>query len=284
MDAKQRLALLLLFAAAVQLAAQSPWARDKNGGYLQAAWQFIPTYGTLFDGKQDITLDHLVSERQAQLYAEYGLGRKTTLVASIPYVLNERGPDNPASGQQFPVEETGSVSGFGNVQLAVRHQFKSGKWALAGTLRVGLPAPTSRQPRLDLSTGYDAWTILPMFSAGVSTGRVYGYAWTGYGYRSAPYSHVAHAGLEAGVKCWKLWLAGFSDIVTSLENGSRPLPPPDVLTGLYANDQGWISIGGKVALELNRRWGIQAYYAGAVSGKRVPKSPAIGFGFYCKWD
>jgi hypothetical protein len=267
------------------LSGQSPWARNKAGIYAQASYNFIPTYTTLFGaGGDDIVLDREVSERQVQFYGEYGLTKKTTLLLSLPVVFNERGASNPDSPLMFAQEDTGSIAGLGNTMFAVRHQFLSGKIALAGTLRVGLPAGTAYKPSTDLRTGYDAITIQPMVSAGMGFGKSYGFLYGSYGYRGKDYSHFLNFGAEAGVRLWKFWLVGFSDFVMPLENGSRPLPGIDVLTGLYVNNQGWLSIGVKAIWEINSFVGVTVSGAGAVWAQNAPISPGIGAGVYFKWD
>ena len=276
------LAALLL---SCSLAAQSPWARSKAGFYAQAGFYYIPTYGTLFGaGGEDIVLDHEVSERQIQLYGEYGVTKKTTLIVSLPVVFNERGASNPASPYMFAVEDSGSISGLGNSTIALRHQFLSGEFALAGALKVGLPAGTSYKPATDLSTGYDAITIQPMISIGKGFQKSYGFLYGSYGYRSNDYSHFLNFGAEGGFHLGKIWLVGFSELVYSLENGERKLATLDALTGLYANDQGWLSIGVKAIWEINRFVGLSVSGAGAAWAQNVPKSPGLGVAAYFKWE
>jgi hypothetical protein len=267
------------------LAAQSPWARNKAGFYVQTGYNFIPSYATLFgtDG-EDIVLDRKVSERQIQLYGEYGVTKKNTLILALPFVFNERGASNPASPFHFAQEDSGRISGLGNVSMALRHQFLHGKIALAGTLRVGFPAGKAYKPLVDLRTGYGALTIQPMVSIGKGFRKTYGFLYGGYGYRSNHYSHFLNFGAEAGLHRGKFWLIGFSELVYSLENGSRVIPALDVLTGLYSNDQGWLSVGTKAIWEINRFLGISVSGAGAVWAQHVPKSPGIGAAIFFKWD
>ena len=275
----------LLLALPCILLAQSPWARNKAGFYAQAGYNFIPTYATLFgaDGTE-IVLDHEVSERQIQLYGEYGVTKKSTIICSLPIVFNARGASNPASPFLYAVEDSGSIAGLGNVTVALRHQFLHGKVALAGTLRVGFPAGAPYQPSTDLRTGYDAFTLLPMVNVGMGFRKSYGFLYGGYGYRSNQYSHFLQFGIETGKQVGKFWLIGFSDMVYSLENGSRALAGIDVLTGLYSNDQGWVSLGAKAIWEMNRFVGISLSGAGAIWARHVPKSPGIGAAVYFKWD
>ena len=100
-----RTTLCALLAACCLLpaSAQSPWARSKAGFYAQAAYQSIPAYGTLFgkNGSEDIEMEREVSENTFQLYGEYGLSRKTTLVAAMPLVFNRRGVEFSETRGQF---------------------------------------------------------------------------------------------------------------------------------------------------------------------------------------
>mgnify|MGYP007130727774 CR=1 FL=1 len=266
------------------VSAQSPWARSKAGFYAQASWQFIPAYPTLFgaDGG-DIELAREVAENNVQLYGEYGIGKKTTVTAALPLVWSRRGSINPASPYVVGQVDSGSILGLGNVQLSLRHQFLAGKIVLAGTLRLGLPASTSEQST-GLRTGYDALTVLPTLSAGMGLGKAYWFVYGGYGYRSNNYSSFLNAGVEGGVKLWRVWLIGFSEYLGSLENGSRSIALPDVSTGLYENDQGWLSLGLKTLIECHRFWGVNLSAAGAAWGQYVPQRPAFSAGLYFKWE
>jgi hypothetical protein len=277
--------LLLAFVAPVLLLAQSPWARKTGGGYAQLSHRFIPEYGTLFgkDG-QSITLDHLVSERLFQFYGEYGLSKNTTIVLALPYVFNERGADNPASNLQFAKETTGKVSGLGNTTVSIRHQFVAAKNAMAGTLRVSLPSPTKEVEFADLRGGFDAFTIQPMLSFGKGFNRVYGFAYGSYGFRNNGYSHFINVGTEVGFRLGKIWLSAFSELMYSLENGSRKVAGIDGLTGLYSNNQGWLSVGGKAIWEINHFCGIGVSGTTAAWAQYVPKSPAFDLSVYFKWD
>lgn len=274
--------LSLLTLLSISLAAQSPWSRSKAGLFVQTSWNFIPTYTTLFgQDNQDITLTREVSEQSFQLYGEYGLSNKTTLVAAIPLMINRRGDLNPDYTLQFESLDSGSVTGLGNISLAVRHQFLKGKINLAGTLKASLPTKQQSES-LGVQTGYDALTVLPMVNIGMGLGQFYWYAYGGYGYRSNDYSHFLNFGAEAGVRLGKIWLGGFSETVYPLENGNRAIPGIDWLTGLYVNDQGWVSIGLKASWEITRSFGINVSGAGAAWAQNVPKSPGIGFGLYYK--
>lgn len=279
-----RFLYLIFVLSPLLLSAQSPWARSKAGFYAQGAWQFIPTYSTLFgENAGDMPMVRDVTENIFQMYGEYGVSRKTTVIASLPIVFVKRGDLNPEFPYVFSRVDSGSISGLGNVNLAIRHQFSAGKVAFAGTLRIGFPA-SKYQANTGLRTGYDAFTVVPMLSAGMGFGKAYWFAYGGYGLRTDYYSHFINTGVEGGFHFWRVWAIGFSEYLVSLENGSLAQPAPDVYTGLYVNDQGWLSIGLKCIVEFNRFWGVNLTGAGAMWGQYVPQSPAFSIGTYFKWD
>jgi len=275
----------LLAIAPLLLSAQSPWARSKAGFYAQLGYHTIPTYGTLFgtDGT-DIEMIREVSESTVQLYGEYGITSRTTAVVSLPYRFNSRGARNPNQPLMFAQEDTGSISGMGNASLAVRHQFLTGKLALSGTLRVDLPSSKS-QPSAGLRTGFDAVTVQPTVSVGQGLGKAYWFGYAGYAIRTNDYSHFANAGVEAGLAVGPVWIIAFADLVASVENGARPSPRfGDTLTGLYENNQGWLSPGIKGIWQINRFVGLVVSAGGAAWAQYVPKSPGLGAAVYVKWD
>lgn len=275
----------LLAIAPLSLSAQSPWARSKAGFYAQLGFQTIPTYGTLFgkDG-DDIEMVRLVSESTLQFYGEYGISDRTTVVASLPFRFNKRGADNPNQMLSFAVEDTGSISGLGNASIAVRHQILTGgPVALAGTLRVDLPAGAG-QPNAGLRTGFEALTIQPTLSVGMGFGKFYWFAYGGYAVRTNDYSHYVNGGAEAGAAVGPVWISAFTDLVVSTENGSRKVTPFDGLTGLYDNNQGWLSMGLKANWQVNRFFGVSASATGAAWAQYVPKKPALSAAVFFKWD
>lgn len=266
------------------LAAQSPWARSKAGFYGQAGFHFIPKYTVLFGkNNEDIELIREVSEQTAQWYAEYGLTDRNTLVLSLPVRFVHRGGRNPNSNLMFAREDTGSVSGLGNVSIAVRHQFLTGKVALGGTLRLDFPSDHSRLSA-GLRTGFNAFTVQPSISVGMSNAHGYWFGYGGFVFRTNQYSHVVNSGGEAGLRIGPVWIIGFSDLLLSVGNGARKLTPLDALTGLYDNDQGWLSVGIKGIWQLNRFVGIVVSGAGAVWAQYVPESPGIGMAVFFKWE
>jgi hypothetical protein len=114
--------------------------------------------------------------------------------------------------------------------------------------------------------------------------RAYWSSFGGVTFRTNNYSHSLNAGAEGGLRAGPVWVVLFSELVLPLENGSRTLTPLDALTGLYVNDQGWLSAGIKGIWEINRFWGVVVSGAGAAWAKNVPKRPGLSAAVYFKWD
>ncbi len=263
--------------------AQSPWVRSKAGFYLQAAWQTIPRYETLYSttGKEQ-ALDRRLTENTLQLYGEYGITRHTTLVVSLPYRFQKAGQF--LENTPLPQTSAGTLSGLGNASLGLRHSILRGQWPLTGFLRVDLPVNRYNN-NSGLRTGYRALTVLPMLSTGNGFAKSYWFAYAGYALRTRNYNAYTNAGVEAGYHFRKIWTIAFSELVLPTPSDREPdLSTNNGRTGLYVNDQGYWSLGLKGIFEIHRFWGVTASVAGAGWGQLVPQRPAFGLGGYFKWD
>lgn len=280
---KQYLLVTLSFVY-FSLAAQSPWPRSKAGFFVQAAWQTIPTYNQIFESLNipNIPLDREVTEHTFQLYGEYGLSPRTTLIAALPVRFLKNGE---FISYNFSVPQTpeGTLTGLGNASIGVRRAILESELRLTGTLR--LDFPSKRYDDLTgLRVGYNAWNLQPSVSIGMGFREIYWFGYAGYGLRSGGYSHYMNAGVELGIKLGRFHLAGFSEVVYSLENGDVVLPLRNRIKNLYVDNQSWLSFGAKSIFEANRFWGFNASFAGASWAQFVPDSQAISLGAYFKWD
>ncbi len=280
-----RVALVLLTACIGSFATrgQSPWVRPAAGAYVQLGYHTIPTYSRLFGkGGEDLPLARHVAENTLQLYGEYGLGERTTAVVSLPFRLHQRGARTPEQPLFILPTQPGRISGVGNLSLAVRRRLSSGPLALSVTLRLDLPS-TLEQPTTGLRTGFNAFTLLPLLSLGQGLGKAYWFAYGGMALRTNHYNHYFNAGTEGGVSAGPFWLIAFVDAVLPFENAARPLQPLSRLTGLYENNQGWLSPGIKAAWSITDRWGLIVSAAGALWAQYVPKSPGISAVAFYRW-
>lgn len=266
-----------------QASAQSPWTRGKASFYAQGAWQFIPSYTSIFDKSSETgkrSLERAISENTFQLYGEYGISRKTTVLTSIPFRFLHSGDivDHAPTGLN-----AGSIGGFGNISLALRHNFHSEKLAFSGQIKIDLPN-NKKKESTGLRTGFDAFTFLPTLSIGQGYGRAYWFAYAGWGVQGKWTNHFVNTGAEAGLKVKKNWFILFSDFRWNTGSKAYPVGGNYIKTALFLPTQSYWAFGGKGIFAFHRFWGGVVTAAGAFDGDLVPSQPAFALGVYFKWD
>lgn len=265
----KRLSILLILIS-FNLSAQSPWTKKKKQTYLQISYSTISNYNELH-GNPVKKLARNISDNTLQMYGEYGISDKTTLVLSVPFKSVSSKP-TPSSNE----------NAFGNIQLGIKHNFYNKKWLLTGQLN--LEANTSTYDKATgLRTGYNAWSFTPLLVVGRGFNSWYVQAFTGFDIRTNDYSSNYKLGAEIGYKMlnW-LWIASFLDSVTSLNNGDIELPAENLATGLYINNQSYTAYGFKLITKINEKIGANLGLGGAFSGNNVAITPVITFGIYYK--
>lgn len=268
--------LLSLGLPATSIFAQSPWGRSKAGFFVQGAVQGIPAYHQIFDGFEVTDIQGEVRENTVQLYGEYGFSKKWTGIVVLPVRRAAREPLNPGDPPKT------IVSGLGNTTLGIKRPFNVAGLQMAVTLLADLPATGKAQS--GVRTGFDAFTVHPSFSLGKGFYRWYWYGYSGIGVRSDNYSGFGQTGGELGIRFKKVWTIAFADWMQSFENGSRAIPSSAENTGLFMDRQSWAAYGLKIIVETGRFTGLVLSGGGAAWGNNVANRPALGIGYYFKWD
>lgn len=279
----RQLVILFLLTFSVSVFAQSPWTKKKNEGYVQLSYTTISGYDELF-GDPDYSTYGKYSDNTVQLYGELGVSDKTTLFANLP--LKIISIDNFLDPRLSCIncEQDFNETALGNIQLGVKHNFyNKNNWVVSGLIAV--EANTSNYEELSgIRTGYDAWSLTPLFLAGKSFGNSYFQSFIGVDVRTNGYSSNFKIGGEYGGKIFKnIWLIGFLDVVKSFENGDVVLPISNNFTGLYVNDQEYGGFGAKVIYEFHKNFGLNAGFGGAFFGNNVAKAPSLSLGLYHKF-
>ncbi|MFY9242319.1 MAG: hypothetical protein WAO74_04760 [Polaribacter sp.] len=257
--------------------AQSPWTQEKGRFFTNLSFSTISGYNTLF-GDPNYNTERTISDRTFQLYGEYGLSEKTSLLFSIPLKSIETGA--PTAGTNFvPITTANSETSFGNINLGIKHNFYNDGWVLSGQFNVD--ANTGKYDAASgIRTGYDAWSFTPLFLAGKSFGKNYFQSFIGADIRTNDYSSNFKIGGELGRKITQnIWLIGFVDVSKSFNNGNVILPQENILTGLYVNNQEYAAYGLKGILEFSD-FGVTASFGSAFSGNNVPQKTAFSFGIF----
>lgn len=271
----------LLFLFSISLFSQGAWTKAKNEAYVQLSYYNIAGYSGIY-GNPDYRTERKITDNTLQLFGEYGISDKTTVLLSLPLKMIKAG-DVVSSANGTPITSDGSETALGNLVVGVKHQLYNNKWVISGQLNV--EANTGNYFEASgLRSGYDTFTLSPKLNIGRGYDNFFVQASTGVDIRFNGYSSNFRASAEAGVKPIKrLWLIGFLDFSTSFENGDVILPEANLATGLYLNDQEYVAYGIKAIVEITEKFGVLANYTSAISGTNVPKRAVIGGGVYHKF-
>lgn len=266
-----------------QVYCQSPWVAEKSKGYFQLGYTDIGPYSDLFTktgGSYPLTRE--VTDQTLQLYGEYGLGFKTSIITSIPFKFLKTG-DFTSNSIPSPIpNEEGTFSTIGNIQLAARHNFISSKLVFSGQLMIELPT-AGYDDATGLRGGLDALAVIPTVSFGMGRSKFYEYLSTGTAIRSNGYSSEWRLSGEFGYKIInRVYLIFVIDVVQSFENGDARPDANQLQTGLYLNNQSFFAYGLKTIIGFTDHVGVTGGVYGAGSGNLVAKSPSINAGFYYK--
>jgi hypothetical protein len=271
----KKLYTIIAILSAQFLLAQSPWTQEQGKFYTQLSFTTISNYDEIF-GDPDYQTDRKITDNTLQLYGEYGISDKTTLVVNLPVKFIST--NDAVSGTPFISED--SQSAFGNISVGVRQQFYKKKWIISGQLNVEANT-SSFETASGIRSGRDAWTFTPTLNIGRSFEKFYIQAFTGIDIITNDYSNNFKIGVEIGTKVHsKIWLVGFVDIVNSFNDGDVNLPLSNLATALYVNNQEYGAFGLKAIGEINNSFGGILTFGGAFSGNNVAKQAALTFGIY----
>jgi hypothetical protein len=263
--------------------AASPWVKPKGEGFVQLSLYGIGPYETLYNGSgEDFRTGRELTEYTVEVYGEYGLTDRWTLVGTLPFRLQEAG-DLVSSPTLPSATVAGTFDRPGNLMLGVRGGIIDAGYVLAWQADFEFPTGDFDDPT-GLSTGYDAFTVAPTIAAGKSFARAYVSGTAGVALRSDDFSSSWRVGVEGGFRVLRrLWLVGVVDVVQSFEDGDVQLPANNLQTGLYVNDQEWVAYGLKGLIDINDRVGLHVTFNWAADGNAVPKSMLSGAGVYYRW-
>jgi hypothetical protein len=260
------------------LYAQSPWTQEKGKFYTQFSFSTIANYDEIF-GDPEYKTDREITDNSLQLYGEYGVSSKTTLILNLPIKFIKTG--DAVNVNTFITED--SKTAIGNISLGLKHQFYNKKWIISGQLNVEATTGTF-ETASGIRTGQDAWTFTPTLNIGRSFDKFYVQAFIGIDLKTNNYSNNFKIGGEIGTKVHsKIWLVGFVDIVSSFSDGDVNLPLSNFGTALYINNQEYGAFGLKAIGEFTNSFGGVLSFGSAFSGNNVAKQAALTVGIYHKF-
>lgn len=267
---------------------QSAWTKQKDEGYFQFQFNTIPTYDEVFQESGDQSLLPFREQTQLSfnLYGEYGISDKTTLIGHIPLKimkagdLNDNIPWELIDIAYLPKEET--ILALGNVELGVRQQLYAKSFVVSAQLNLKLNTSTFDKES-GLRTGYDAYSFIPTLNIGRGWNKSYVQGFAGAALRTNNYFQSLKIGVEYGQKVHeKLWAIIFIDGLITVDEGSINEPLLDSYTYLYVNDQEYMAYGLKLNYSANDKVGLNFGFGGAFSAKRVAKMASLALGVFYK--
>ncbi len=274
------LTMLLLCLLPYASNAQSAWVKEKGKLYSQLSYSSIPEYGGIYSDESYVP-SRLITDNTIQLYAEYGLSDKLTLIGSVPIKAIKTGETTANSTFPLTINEKSKTT-LGNITLGLKHKIYDAKFVVSGQLNIALNT-SSFDNASGIRSGYDAYTFTPTLNIGRGYSKYYIQGFTGFDIRTNGYSSNFKIGGEAGFTGIKnIVLVGFLDYVKSFENGTITLPASSLETGLYINDQEYAAIGLKGLYNFTPNFGITAGMNGALSANNVPRKMAMSAGVFYK--
>ena len=119
----KQLATILLLILTLNSFSQSPWTQEKGKFYTQVSFTSIANYDTLF-GDPDYSNFGNYTDNTAQIFAEYGLNSKTSLLVNIPLkLISIDNFEDPRIDCATDCGRNFNESALGNIEIGIKHNF-----------------------------------------------------------------------------------------------------------------------------------------------------------------
>ncbi|MEO5675291.1 MAG: hypothetical protein ABIQ74_11660, partial [Chitinophagales bacterium] len=173
----EKILSLLFLCNSVCAFAGGPWSQDKHHGYVQLSGTYIGYDHRYINNQNFSDIMHKVTDVTLQGYCEYGISNRFTLIANIPFKLQNIQPNNAIDSSDTRYYN-GSLTGFGNISVSGKYRFLNKKLVAAAHLRIDARSFAENQS-IGLRTGYPEYGIAPSLSLGRGGDRWFAYAEAG---------------------------------------------------------------------------------------------------------
>ncbi len=225
------------------LYAGGPWVSPKLGGYFEVGGSF--------------TSASTVTDNTYQLYSEFGITKRLSFKGVIPF-KQISSPEDVEETSNNAVE-FGKLTGLNNIILGLRYQLSQ---RLPIAVGFDFSLNTFRiKANQGLRTGYESFTLRPVFAIGGSTNTSYYYAQFMPGFSTNNYSADFTFVLEYGGKISpKSYLALYFQGRIPFSNGNFNDTDASAFefTGFYIDRQNYYVVGPKLSIGLGKNWGISS--------------------------
>lgn len=260
------------------------WVEPKGGFYIKLDQSFLKATA-YYDPQGNRIPIRTVGTYTTSLYARYGVHKKVTLFAYVPFLV--RNTLNETVGRQTDrtLQSGVAKNGFGDMNIGAQYGFYQ-KHGLALSLSgmLGIPSGSTSDPN-GLFTGDGEFNQLLQFDAGYGKGIgkqvIYGNVYLGFNNRTKGFSEEFRWGLEIGATLWKrVFIALKADGIESFQNGDGG---NEGSIGLFANNVEYILYGPEVAYIHNENFGVSFRYSTATKVKGALASPVMAVGLFYKF-
>jgi len=245
------LPLLLLLAFVGTRADAGSWAQGKGHFYAKLGTSYLAADELATPSGEVVPIPDY-ERREANLYLEYGLSDRWTLIADAPFY------------RYAEIDGFGDASGVGDLRLGLQLQLaQSGPWVFAG--RAVVQAPTGDETKGEgiLPTGTGVWEGEAWLSLGrtFAGGRSYGFVEAGHQERGAGLTDGFVYRTQVGVHATERLLLAFNvwGVEPYEERGSAGLGS---VSGLGDGVQ-YLAYGPTLILGLGDGWAVQLDVDGA---------------------
>ncbi len=145
-----KLAYVPIFLFTSCIFAQGAWTKSKNEAYAQLSFNGLG-YSSVY-GSPDYSTERKISDNTIQLYGEYGVSDKTTIILNVPVKLMKAGAVTANSDAYFTME--GSETTLGNIAFGVKQLLYNKNWVISAQLNAEAGTATFF-PSSGLRSGYD---------------------------------------------------------------------------------------------------------------------------------
>ncbi len=263
--------------------AQSAWVKLKGEAYTQLSFNNISNYNSVFNKRgNSLFTSRVISDRTIQLYGEYGLTNKLTIVGAIPIKALKTGEVVLEYGS-LPIINEGSLVALGNVDFGVRYLLLRKKVNLTTQVQIGFPT-SSYDNNTGLRSGINSLVFNPSISIGKGNENWFLQGSVGLLLRTNNYSNGVKLYAEGGRKFFDhLWVIAFVDIVDSFEDGCLVESRQSLETSINLNNSEYKGYGMKLIIEIYDEFGLTAAFGGAFSAHLEAKKASYNFGVYYKF-
>ena len=276
---------IILVALLLFTSVQGQWINEKGKGYYK-----IGSWSLLAD---EHYTDQVIVDPNAtrglfinSIYAQYGLSTKINLITYISFLVKNYQFAQVSQTNGKVYEPRQEYNGFGDINLGLEYGLKTaGNWVFSTTLTFGIPSGKS-QAGSDGSyqTGDGEFNQLLQFNLGSGYGigkqNFYLKSYFGLNNRTQGFSDEVHSYFETGTQVLKNKLLLLTRVhwIKPLYNGT--LSAESSNGSIFANNVESMILGGEMAFQIVKKWGVSATLTQPLFGKVIFKATTYSGGIF----